>query len=174
MTTKKLMAVLFGVLVILVWILGAAIQAGAETINYKFYVWANKAERAQLDDVDGHDVTLVQRGGFYVFENGEITTIRRVSLNDLIKGAGPYTLYETMTFSDGSTMMLKGQGMLSGSAVGQHTSGEAAAEIIKGTGRFEGAKGTQRYKMKFLPADKGEAGPKQYGEGTITYTLPAK
>ena len=47
-------------------------------------------------------------------------------------------------------------------------------EIIKGTGRFEGIKGTQNLTVKYLPLEKGEVGPKGYGEGTITYTLPSK
>ena len=37
MATKKSMWVLFGILVISAWVLGSAIQAGAETMNYKFY-----------------------------------------------------------------------------------------------------------------------------------------
>ncbi len=53
-------------------------------------------------------------------------------------------------------------------------SGESTSEIIKGTGRFEGIRGSVSAKTKNLPAEKGEAGPKQYGEGTITYTLPTK
>ena len=40
------------------------------------------------------------------------------------------------------------------------------SEIIKGTGRFEGIKGTQSGKMKYLPPEKGEPGMKGYGEGT--------
>jgi hypothetical protein len=49
-----------------------------------------------------------------------------------------------------------------------------SSEIIKGTGRFEGIKGTHTSKLKFFPVDKWEAGPKGIGEGTYTYTLPAK
>jgi len=177
MVTKKSMCVLFVISVISVWILGSAIQVGAETMNYKFYVWMNKVEAVSVDDVEGHIVALAQRGGFYVLENGEIATTKRVSMNDLVKGAGPAVVYETITFADGSTMMLKGQSMLSGTVAGgahEHTLAEATSEIIKGTGRFDGVKGTQRSKAKFLPAEKGDAGTKQYGEGTITYTLPNK
>jgi hypothetical protein len=53
-------------------------------------------------------------------------------------------------------------------------SGGWKSEIIKGTGRFEGIKGTQSAKAKYLPLEKGEGGSKGYGEGTITYTLPPK
>jgi len=174
MSTKKSMWVLFGILVISAWVLGSAIQAGAETLNYKFYVWMIKWENVPVDDVEGHIVGLAQRGGFYVFENGEIGTIKRVSLNDLVKGSGSATSYETINFADGSTIILKGQSTLRGTTVEATTSSQRTIEIIKGTGRFEGIKGTGSTATKFLPVEKGEAGSKQYGEGTITYTLPSK
>jgi hypothetical protein len=40
--------------------------------------------------------------------------------------------------------------------------------------RFQGIKGTQSAKAKYLPVENGEAGAKGYGEGIITYTLPSK
>jgi len=173
MSTKKSMWVLIGILVISAWVLGSAMQVGAETLNYKFYVWMNKWDNVKVEDVEEHIVGLSQRGGFYVFENGEIATIKRVSLNDLIKGSGPATFYETIKFSDGSTIILKGQSGLRGTG-GETASSQRTIEIIKGTGRFEGIKGTGSSTAKFLPGEKGEAGSKQYGEGTITYTLPSK
>jgi hypothetical protein len=174
MATQKSLRVLVGICVMSAVVLGSAMQAGAETLNYKSYVWMNRQEIAPVGDVEGHNLYLSQRGGFYVWDNGEIATITRVSLNDLTKGAGSATTYETIKFTDGSTIMLKGQSTLTGTGVGTPTSGEYTSEIIKGTGRFEGIKGTQSAKAKFLPGEKGEAGSKQYGEGTLTYTLPAK
>jgi len=37
MATRKSILILFGILLILAWVLGSAIQAGAETMNYKYY-----------------------------------------------------------------------------------------------------------------------------------------
>ena len=108
-----------------------------------------------------------------MLDNGEIATIKRVSLNDSTRDAGTSTIYETIKFADGSTIMLKGQSARRRTA-GVTTASDATSEIIKGTGRFEGIKGTGRDARKFLPAEKGEAGSKQYGEGTLTYTLPPK
>jgi hypothetical protein len=70
MTTKKSMWVLFGILVISAWILGSAIQAGAETMNYKFYTWVIRGEDVPVGDVGGHMVGIAIRGAFWVFENG--------------------------------------------------------------------------------------------------------
>jgi hypothetical protein len=160
-------------LAISAWMLGSAMQASAETLNYKAYVWMNREERVVVDEAEGHFVSLAQRGGFYACDNGEIATIQRVSFNDQTKGAGTATIYETIKFADGSTIMLRGQSAQSRTG-GATTSSEASSEILKGTGRFAGIKGTGRDKRTFLPAEKGDAGSKQYGEGTLTYTLPPK
>ena len=168
MATKKSMLVLFGILVISAWVLGFTIQAGAETMNYKFYTWATKYESVPVADVEGHTIGIQSRGSFYVFENGEIATMDQVATVDFIKGSGPFMQYVTIKFQDGSTIIIKSQGTIGGVA------GAWTSEIIKGTGRFEGIKGTQAAKAKYLPVEKGEAGPKGYGEGSITYTLPSK
>jgi hypothetical protein len=67
---KKVMWVLFGISVISVWVLGSAIQAGAETMNYKYYTYVTKSVNVPFDDVDGHMVGLDVRKSFYAFENG--------------------------------------------------------------------------------------------------------
>ena len=108
-----------------------------------------------------------------MFENGEVATSKSVGTDDLIKRSGPFMHYVTINFEDGSTIMIKTQSTLGGPAAGG--SGARTSEIIKGTGRFEGIKGTEAIKaFKVLPVEKGETGTKQYGEGTFTYTLPSK
>ena len=168
MTTRKSIWALFGILVISAWVLGSAIQASAETLNYKFYTWPIKGENVPVADVELHSVGLFTRGAFYVFENGEVATVDIVVTGDFIKGLGPFMQYVNIKFQDSSTIMIKSQGEFGG------TTGQWKSEIIKGTGRFVGIKGTQSAKAKYLPPEKGEPGPKGYGEGTITYTLPSK
>jgi hypothetical protein len=168
MATRQSLRILIGVCVISVGILGVAMPGAAETLNYKFYTWVIKSESVPVADVEGHTVTLGTRGAFYVFDNGEVATMSQVSTADFIKGAGPFMQYVTLKFPDGATIIWKSQGTV-GSGAGGWTS-----EILKGTGRFEGIKGTQSAKAKYLPVEPGEAGAKGYGEGTITYTLPPK
>ena len=174
MATKKSTWVLLGILLISGWVLGSAGQAGAETWNYKFYTWVIKGETVQVGDVEGHSVWYLQRGAFTVFENGEVATATVVVTGDFIKGAGPLTQYSTTTFGDGSTIIVKSEGWAGVPATGAPTTGGWKSEIIKGTGRFEGIKGTASAKVKYFPVEKGEAGPKGYGEGTWTFTLPSK
>jgi len=154
--------------VISAWVLGSPLQAGAETMNFKVYNWVTKRETVPVADVEGHALGLTVRNAYFIFENGEVATSISVGTHNYIKGKGPFMQYVTLTFQDGSTIIIKSQGTV-GAPAGQWTS-----EIIKGTGRFQGIKGTQAAKAKYLPVEKWEAGPKGYGEGTITYTPPPK
>jgi hypothetical protein len=172
MATKKSMWVLFGVLVTSFWALGSAIQAGAETLNYKVYSYVTKGERVPIGDVEQHTMGFQTRKAFCVFENGEVATQNMVLYSDLIKGSGSSLLYSTLTFADGSTIIMKVQ--VTVETVAGSSAAKMTREIIKGTGRFEGIKGTGTTKIKYLPVEKDEAGAKGYGEGTITYTLPSK
>ncbi len=52
-------------------------------------------------------------------------------------------------------------------------SAKASAEIIKGTGRFEGIKGTVSATGKNFLATKEEAA-RAFNDVTLTYTLPTK
>ena len=168
MATRQSLRILIGMCVISVGILGVVVPGAAETLNYKFYTWMIKNESVPVADVEGHTVVLGSRGAFYVFDTGDVATMKHVYTADFIKGAGPFMQYVTITFPDGATITWKSQGTV-GSGAGGWTS-----EILKGTGRFEGIKGTQSGTAKYLPVEPGEAGAKGYGEGTITYTLPPK
>ncbi len=174
MFTKKSMMVFFGILVISSFVLASVTQTGAETLKFKAYTYVTKAERAPVGDVDGHNVGFSIRRAFIVFENGEVATQISVGTTDTIKGSGPSLQYQTITFSDGSTIIIKTQTALVGTAPGAPTSAKLTREIIKGTGRFEGIKGTGTSTVKYLPVEEGEAGAKGIGEGSITYTLPSK
>jgi len=168
MATPKSLWVLIGLLAISVWVLGSALPVRAEELHYKFYTWVIKSESVPVGDAEGHTVTLGTRGALYVFDNGEVATMSNVYTADFTKGAGPFMQYVTVKFPDGATIIWKSQGTV-GPGAGGWTS-----EILKGTGRFEGIKGTQSGQAKYLPIEPGEPGTRGYGEGTITYTLPPK
>ena len=169
MVTIKSKWILFGILVISAWVLGSAVQAGAETLKFKVYSYETKAESVPVDDVEGHTLNIRTRRAFCILENGEVATQIAVYLGDFIKKqSGSIISYQTITFSDGSTIITKAQGSIGPSA------SRGTREIIKGTGRFEGIKGTGTGASKFLPVEKGEAGPKAIGELILTYTLPPK
>jgi hypothetical protein len=171
MGTNKLMVVLWGIMVISVWVFGSALPTGAETMNYKFYTYLVKQEGFPVGDVEGHTVFLDVRKSFYAFENGEVATGNAVITGDFVKTTGPWMQYGILKFPDGSTITFKTEGTYGGEATSMKS------VILKGTGRFEGVKGTQSAKGKYLPPEIGEPGAivnKGYGEGSFTYTLPTK
>ena len=174
MATKKSRWILFGILVISAWVLGSVIPAGAETLKFKSYTYVTKAESFPVGDVDGHTVGYTTRRAFLVFENGEVATQKSVSTSDAIKGSGASLTYQNITFSDGSTIIIKAVGTVTGTGPMVYQSIKMTREIIKGTGRFEGIKGTGSTTVKYFPVEAGEAGPRGIGEGTLTYTLPTK
>jgi len=175
MSAKKGIWVLVGVVVLSVWVFGSAMQAGAETRNLKYYTWTINRLSTPIADVEGHTIGLTVTGILYAFEDGEVASGTAYGMGDLIKNAGPFSQYININFTDGSTIIVKGQGTIGSTATGT-SFGKAGMknEFIKGTGRFEGIRGTVTAKMKYLPLEKGEAGPRGYGEATWTYTLPSK
>jgi hypothetical protein len=174
MATKKFVCILLGILVTSAWVLGSANRGRAETLNYKSYTYGIKAEAIPIGDVEGHQLIFNVRRGFFAFENGEVAITNNVTVTEEVKGGRSSTGYSTLAFPDGATIIWKTQGTIGLGVPGSPALGAMKSEIIKGTGRFEGIKGTLAAKYKYLPPEKDEAGPKGYGEGTMNYTLPSK
>ena len=172
MATKKLMCILFGILVISAWVLGSASLVGAETMKCKSIATATKDETISVSDEEGHFLRLRISEGLAFFENGEIAKVRLYSLSDTVKKGGQGIGYILYTFDDGSTIVNRYQRLMVADQSGNY-SAKTKSEIIKGTGRFEGIKGTSSSTGKDFPATKEEAG-RVFNDSTLTYTLPTK
>ena len=149
-------------------------QAKAETLNYKTFMHVTQSQMVQIRDVASHWVALVVREGAAALESGEMAWAKGVVTFDVIDGGGPWNLYLTLTFQDGSTIITFSKGMSEKHSASGHEDQKRSGEIIKGTGRFEGIKGTVSASTKQIPPEKGELGAKVIGEGTLTYTLSKK
>lgn len=173
MATRKSMWVFFGILVISVWVLGSVIQAGAETMKCRTASTATKDERIAVSDEQGHELQLEILQGLAFFENGEIAKYRSHAIGDSTPGKGGQAItYQIYTFEDGSTIVNRTQRLLVPDQSGNY-SAKATIEIIKGTGRFEGIKGTASATGKnFLPGK--EEALRATNEIIFTYTLPSK
>jgi hypothetical protein len=170
MVTRRSIWVLFGILLISAWILGSVIQAGAETMKCRIATATTKDESVPVSDEEGHSLHLLITEGLAFFENGEIAKVRSHNLNDRIQGKGGQTIgYTIYTFEDGSTIVQRFQRLL----VSGDPTAKATGELTKGTGRFEGIKGTVSGTSKTFPASKGEV-TRITSDMTFTYTLPAK
>jgi hypothetical protein len=173
MATKKLMCVLFGVLVISACVLGSVIQAGAETLKGRTVITATKDERIPVNDEPGHELGMQILEGLAFFENGEIAKMRTHSIFDRMPEKGAQAInYNIFTFEDGSTVVNRTQRLMVRDQSGNF-SAKNTSEFIKGTGRFEGIKGTGSATGKNFSASKGEA-VRVFTDFTWTYTLPTK
>jgi hypothetical protein len=173
MATKKSVWVLFGILVISAWVLGSAIQAGAETLNFKSFAKVFKQKIVPIDDVEGHSVALQVREGAVIFENGEFGWMKSILFRDLIKGAGTAERYITYTFLDKSTIIVHGKGTIQATE-GVSSAAKWTGNIIQGMGRFQGITGTMMSSTKILPPERDELTGKTLSEGSLVYTLPSK
>ena len=173
MIRQKLMCVLFGVLVISAWVLGSTIQAGAETMKCRSFETQTKNDPVAVSDEAGHVLGVQINEGLSLFENGEIAKRRCHGIYDTIQGKrGLSIIYSIFTFEDGSTIVLKYQQLPITDKSG-NLSVETTSDLIKGTGRFEGIKGTASATGKTLSGSEGEA-TKFFSDITFTYTLPTK
>ncbi len=149
-------------------------QATAETLNFKTFNHTTKMEAVPMPDVEGHSVGVIVREGVAVFENGELSWHKVTQSFNMTKGAGTVDSYLVCTFLDGSTFMVHTKGTLGATPQGAPSAAKTAGDIIGGTGRFQGIKGTMTVSAKMLPPEKGELGQKTLAEHSLVCTLPGK
>ena len=175
MATKKSISLLFGILVILAWSLGSPIPAHAETMKCRTAGVVTKDETLSVGYEEGHVLGLQITEGLAFFENGEMATIRSHLVYDRYDKVEPgkssqaigYTIF---TFEDGSTFVQRFQRLQS---LDKTLPAQVSSELIKGTGRFEGIKGSASGTSKRAPEVKGEA-KKYVSDIVFTYTLSTK
>jgi hypothetical protein len=168
MNTKKSMRIVLGIFIIAAWLLSSVPQAMAETMNIKFFSHVTKMEVFSIPDAENHSIVFAVGEGVSVLETGELGWLRSVSISDTAKGLGTFSMYTTHAFQDGASITTRTKGTI------EATGSKWTGEIIHGTGRFQGIKGTLTSSSKRLPAEKGELAGKAIGQATWTYTLPPK
>ncbi len=154
--------------------LACAPQATAETLTSKIFTHITKMETVPIGDVEGHVIILNVREGVGVFSNGDWAWFKSAQVHDFIKMAGPFDQYATYTFLDGSTITTHTKGTVKPTQQGLSSVVKFTGDIVTGTGRFQGIKGTMTTSTTLVPAEKGELGPKGVGESTLDYALADK
>jgi hypothetical protein len=172
MGTKRSMWIFVSCIVIAVSLLGFVVEAKAETMKCRTAAIFVKEETMQVGDLEGYALRMIMREGLSFFENGEIANFKNYAIEDQAGGTGQTIGYTFYTFADGSRIIVR-----LGTQNIYDPSGtrliKAVNEIIKGTGRFEGIKGSTSTIAKSPPPVKGEY-RKQINDTTFTYTLPPK
>ncbi len=169
---------LLSILLIAVWLLVPAPQAEAKTVKVKSRVvsYLAKVEWSPVGDVEGHIIGFFSRRGLLFFENGEVATYSNRGTFDYTKGHGSFVGYGLVTYEDGSTTISKLQGTSTPIEGTNLKTSKGTGEYIKGTGRFEGIKGTFSFTGKRLTPFSKKTGTRSdyYADVTATYTLPSK
>jgi hypothetical protein len=162
------------ILLLGMWLLDLAPQAAAETLNFKVFNHVTKSEMFPIAGAEGHVMAVSVREGTAVLESGDLGWCKATIVADMVKGAGPLNGYSTCALLDGSTFTARVMGTMEATPQGVPSVAKLTGDIIHGTGRFQGIKGTMTLSSKFLPPEKGEYGGKSLGETTLSYTLPSK
>ncbi len=165
MATSLVMGIVF---------MGTVPKAEAETLSGEGFIQVTKIERFPIDDVEGRFFNVTEREGAAVFGNKDWAWVKNILTADASKGAGTGEMYQTLTFVDGSRITAHTKGTIGATPAGAPTVGKWTGDIINGTGRFQGIKGTQTASSQILSTEKGETVGKVLFQITIVYTLPGK
>ena len=165
------------IFIIAAWLLVSAIQAEAKTVKakHKVFGYITKVELITVPDVEEHVIILFERRGAAIFESGETAAYHTRGTTDSIKGHGKFHGYSDYLFKDGSTIIDEYTGTITLPPGEKLHSLEGEAKYIKGTGRFEGIKGTASLSGKYVaPYTKDTTKGEYVLDVTENYTLPSK
>jgi hypothetical protein len=170
---KRAIAASSVVMVLLVAVGFFVTRADAETVKGKMIQYVTKMDMVPIPDVENHFSVLAERRGVVIMEDGETAAFHSsYTMDSIIGQGGSFKGYTTATFADGSTQVTKWEGTGTGEKL---PSIKGTGEYIKGTGRFEGIKGTLTFTGKSItPYTKDETKGDKIFEGTSVYTVPKK
>lgn len=175
MTTIKRNWGIIGILLITALLFVPATEAGAKTVKCKVVAPLTKVEWIAVPDVEKHVVTLYERRGVAIFEDGETAAYHTRGTADLIKGQGTYHGYSDLTYKDGSITIFEYTGNVTLAPGEKLRTLKGKGKYIKGTGRFEGIKGKASFTGKFVtPYTKDTTKGDAVFDVKATYTVPKK
>jgi hypothetical protein len=118
----------------------SSVARADEVLKFRHVMHATFIQSQEVGDVDGHTLGLSHYSGLASLADGSVGTINFTATTDYIKGTGTYLVYYNLTLKDGSVLWWKSTGpaKLEGTTT---IFPEAPLSVLRGTGRFEGAKG---------------------------------
>lgn len=173
MATKKLASLLVFAITLFSWVVGISTEAIADTLKGKAVSTVSKVEMLPIPDAENHNVGLTARQGMILFENGEVATIKTMVIWDMTGPSSGWSKgYTQYTFLDGSTILMNFQQQVMPPTGGTNVQYDSkiTGDIVKGTGKFEGVKGTWTSSSKQMKAEKGEPPGKIISDLVINYS----
>jgi hypothetical protein len=179
MAKRTMKSAVWGLIVTLltsVWLMGFVTEVGAETMKVQVSNAVMKAERSPVGDVEGHALIFLMREGSMRLENGELGSMKALVVNKTIPTGTLFVGYLVFTFADSSTIVMSLQeGKFSFAPEGEWAGPqEAKGELLSGSGRFKGIKGTMSMTGKVRKPASGEIAGSVENDFILTYTLPPK
>jgi len=122
------------------------------------------------------ELLLFSADALAFFEGGEVVPFKAFSTSNQIAGKqGLAQGYLSFTFVDGSSIITSFRQTNEPDPEGKFAwYNKFTGEILKGTGRFEGIKGSLSGDGKQFKPEKGELAGKSTNDWIFTYTLPSK
>ncbi len=174
MATKISFFVLLSVFIIIAGFLGFTNGVGAETLKLQVANVVTKSEVFPIENIEATGISYMVREGTFLLENGELGSMKAMVTSTSTVGKGGLFLgFIVYMFGDGSTIVGTFQPGTFWGDPEKKVLGiqKSSGELIMGSGRFKGIKGTQTMAGKLLKPIKGESFPKAYNEFILTYTL---
>jgi hypothetical protein len=123
-------------------VLGVSAKAD-EVLKYRYFATITANQNHEVGDVPGHFVGWSSWSGLTMFPDDSVALISWSGPYDqFANGSGTYISYGNIALKDGSTLWWKATGPIKSIDGGKTvTFPDGVVTVIKGTGRFEGAKG---------------------------------
>jgi hypothetical protein len=112
-----------------------------ETAKFRIIMHVTAAQTLDVSGIDGQTMTVVHYSGLASFADGSVGTANFTGTTDYNKGSGTYTGYYNIVSKDGSTVTYKATNVPARLEGAVTHFPEAPVSIVRGTGRFDGAKG---------------------------------
>jgi hypothetical protein len=112
-----------------------------ETAKFRIIMHVTAAQTLDVSGIDGQTMTVVHYSGLASFADGSVGTANFTGTTDYNKGSGTYTGYYNIVLKDGSTITYKATNVPARLEGIVTNFPDAPVSIVRGTGRFDGAKG---------------------------------
>jgi hypothetical protein len=112
-----------------------------DVFKFRIVTHATSVQSQEVGDFEGHAQGLARQSGLAFLSDGSVGTTYFTATNDFTKGTGTFIAYYNLTLKDGSILFFKGSGTAKADGTTTIFPETTDVAVLRGTGRFEGAKG---------------------------------